>query len=68
MSLIEFEPAISKSERLQTHALGRAATEIGDGASLGPNSKRQKVYKCTISNFFKHSPSVQLKSSLLYAV
>jgi hypothetical protein len=48
MLLAEFEPAIPKSERLQTHALARAATEFGYGASLGPKSKRQKVYKYTI--------------------
>jgi len=57
MPLAEFEPAIPKTERLQTHALDRAATEIGDRASLGSNSKRQKVYKYTISNFFKRDTS-----------
>jgi hypothetical protein len=46
MPLAGFEPANPKSERLQTHALERAATEIGDG----PNSKRQNMYKYTISN------------------
>lgn len=63
MSLAEFEPAIPKSERLQTNALDRAATEIGDGASLGPNwGQTQKVKKCTNIQF-KISLSTRLHYS-----
>ena len=45
MPLAEFEPTIPKTERLHTHALDRAATEIGDGTSLGPKLKTQNVKK-----------------------
>lgn len=58
MPLEEFERAIPKSELLQTHDLDRAATETGYGASLGPNSKHQIMYKYTISNFFKRETSL----------
>jgi hypothetical protein len=58
MPLVEFGPVIPRSERLQTDALDRAATEIGYGASLGPNSKHQKMYKYTISKFFKRETSL----------
>jgi hypothetical protein len=33
----EFKPAISASERLQTHALDRATTVIGNSTFLSPN-------------------------------
>ena len=48
MPLAKFESAIPESELPQTHVLNGVATEIGDGKSLDPNIKRQKIYKYTI--------------------